>query len=91
MMKKILSLKSYQMMHRIGVTVVAAISMAGCASTPHLQKDIIARAAIAMQAAPEQRVCTTTAQSAMEKMDIAEQAMSDKDYVVPGNSRNKHR
>lgn len=83
MMRKFLPLKSYQMMHRIGVTVVAAISMAACASTPApTERMIIARAAISnASSAGGSEFAPLQLKSAMEKMDIAEQAMSDKDYV----------
>lgn len=83
MMRKFLPLKSYQMMHRIGVTVVAAISMAGCASTPApTERMIIARAAISNAgSAGGSEFAPLQLKSAMEKMDIAEQAMSDKDYA----------
>ena len=84
MMRKFLSLKSYQMMHRIGVTVVAAISMAGCASTPApTERMIIARAAISnASSAGGSEFAPLQLKSAMEKMDAAERAMAKKDYVL---------
>ena len=83
MMKKVHSIKSYQMMHRIGVTVVAAISMAGCASTPApTERIIIARAAISnASSAGGGEFAPLQLKSAMDKLDAAERAMTEKDYV----------
>ena len=83
MMKNFYHLRSYQMMHRIGIALAAAIFMAGCASIPAPTEQMaISRTAInnassagANELAPQQL------KSAMEKMGAAEQAMREKDYV----------
>jgi NADH:ubiquinone oxidoreductase subunit B-like Fe-S oxidoreductase len=82
MMKKFYHLKSYQMMHRIGVTVVVAIFMAGCASTPApIEQMAISRAAVSnASSAGGNEFAPLQLKSAMEKMDGAERAMTEKKY-----------
>jgi NADH:ubiquinone oxidoreductase subunit B-like Fe-S oxidoreductase len=82
MMKKFYHLKSYQMMHRIGVTVAVAIFMAGCASTPApIEQMAISRAAVSnASSAGGNEFAPLQLKSAMEKMDGAERAMTEKKY-----------
>ena len=82
MMKKFYHLKSYQMMHRIGVTVAVAIFMAGCASTPAPTEQMaISRAAVSnASSAGGNEFAPLQLKSAMEKMDGAERAMAEKNY-----------
>lgn len=82
MMKKFYHLKSYQMMHRIGVTVAVAIFMAGCASTPApIEQMAISRAAVSnASSAGGNEFAPLQLKSAMEKMDGAERAMAEKKY-----------
>ncbi len=81
-MKKFYHLKSYQMMHRIGVTVAVAIFMAGCASTPApIEQMAISRAAVSnASSAGGNEFAPLQLKSAMEKMDGAERAMTEKKY-----------
>lgn len=83
MMKMFYLVKSFQIFHRIGITVITAISMVGCASTPApTERMIIARAAISnASSAGGGEFAPLQLKSAMEKMDIAEQAMTEKNYV----------
>jgi len=83
-MNNFYSLNSNQMMRRIGVTVGAAIFMAGCASIPAPTEQMAAsRAAISnANSAGGNEFAPLLLKSAMEKLDAAERAMSDKDYVV---------
>lgn len=85
-MKKIDQFGLKKIIHRVGITVVAAVFMAGCVSTP------IAPAPTEQMAAAKVAISTATSagghefaplqlKSAMEKMDGAEQAIAKKDYV----------
>ena len=81
-MKNFYSLKSNQM-SRIGLTVAAAILMAGCASTPAPVEQIAAsRAAVnAASSAGANEFAPLQLKSAMEKMGGAEHAMTEKNYL----------
>ncbi len=81
-MKKFYFLKSYQM-SRIGLTVAAAIFMAGCASTPApVEQMAVSRAAVnAASSAGANEFAPLQLKSAMEKMGGAEHAMTEKNYV----------
>jgi len=83
-MKKIYLPKSNQMMHRIGISVAAAIFMAGCASTPAPTEQMaVSRAAVGnANSAGGNEFAPLQLKSAMEKMDAAERAMAKKDYVL---------
>lgn len=83
-MKNFYPLKSNQMMHRVGLTVAAAIFMAGCASIPAPTEQMAAsRAALSnANSAGGHEFAPLLLKSAMEKMDGAERAMSDEDYAV---------
>lgn len=83
MMKNFYHLRSYQLMHRIGVTVAAAIFMAGCASTPAPTEQMaISRAAVSnASSAGSNEFAPLQFKSAMEKMNGAERAMAEKNYV----------
>ena len=71
------------MMRRIGVTVAAAISMVGCASTPAPTEQMaVSKAELSnASSAGGNEFAPLQLKSAMEKMDAAEQAMAEKDYV----------
>lgn len=78
-MKKFYHLK----MHRVGVTVAAAIFMAGCASNPGpIEQMAVSRAAVSnANSAGANEFAPLQLKSAMEKMDGAERAMAGRDYV----------
>lgn len=82
-MKNFYHLRSYQIMHRIGITIGAAIFVAGCASTPApIEQMAISRAAVSnASSAGGNEFAPLQLKSAMEKMDSAERAMAEKDYV----------
>lgn len=82
MIRKYIQLRS-QFMHRIGVTVGAAILMAGCASTPApIEQMAISREAVSnATSAGGNEFAPVQLNSAIEKMNAAEQAMEKKDYV----------
>jgi len=72
-------------MHRIGVTVAAAIFMAGCASTtpaPTEQMAVSKAAVSNASSAGGNEFAPLQLKSAMEKMDAAERAMAEKNYVL---------
>jgi membrane-associated HD superfamily phosphohydrolase len=81
-MKNFYLLGSYQMC-RIVVTIAAAIFMAGCASTPAPTEQMaISRAAVSnASSAGGNEFAPLQLKSAMEKMDAAERAMAEKDYM----------
>jgi hypothetical protein len=86
MMKKFYHLKSYQM-YRIGIAVAATIFVAGCASTPStpgpVEQMAVSRAAISnANSAGGNEFAPLQFTSAMEKMDRAERAMTDKNYAL---------
>ena len=88
MMNKLYHLKSHHM-GRIGVTVAAAIFMAGCASTPATpvipaptEQMAVSRAAVNnASSAGGNEFAPLQLKSAMEKMDAAERAMGEKNYA----------
>ena len=89
MMNNYYPLKPHQMMPRIYasriiITVVAAILMAGCASTPPPTEQMaISRAAVSnASSAGANEFAPLLLKSAMEKMDGAERAMAEKKYVL---------
>jgi len=81
-MKKFYHLKSFQM-HRVVATVAAAIFIAGCASTPApVEQMAVSRAAVInASSAGANELAPLQFKSAKEKMDAAERAMTEKDYV----------
>lgn len=85
-MKKFNCLGSYQM-HRIGVALAAAIIMTGCTSTPQTipaptEQMAVSRAALSNAiSAGGNEFAPMQIKSAMEKMDAAERAMTEKNYV----------
>lgn len=82
MMKKFYRLKSFQI-HRVVATVAAAIFIAGCASIPApVEQMAVSRAAVSnASSAGANELAPLQLKSAMEKMDAAERAMTEKDYV----------
>lgn len=83
-MKNTYSLKSNQMMRRIGTAAAAIVLMAGCASTSAPTEQMaVSRAAVsnAMGAGGNQ-FAPVQIKSALDKMDAAEQAMAAKDYEL---------
>lgn len=85
MIKILNRLKLYQM-GRIGTTVAVAIFMAGCASTPTIpaptEQMAVSRAAVNnASSAGGNEFAPLQLKSAMEKMDAAERAMGEKNYV----------
>lgn len=85
MIKILNRLKLYQM-GRIGAAVTVAIFMAGCASTPTIpaptEQMAVSRAAVNnASSAGGNEFAPLQLKSAMEKMDAAERAMGEKNYV----------
>jgi len=83
-MKDFYRFRSYQMMHRIGIPVAAAIFMAGCASTspaPTEQMAVSRAAVINASSDGGNEFAPLELKSAMDKMDGAERAMVQKNYV----------
>lgn len=90
-MKNYYYLKSSQM-HKIGVTVAAAIFMAGCSSTPTTsstsafsaptEQMAVSRAALKNASSTGgNEFAPIQFKSAMEKMEAAERAMGEKNYA----------
>lgn len=80
-MKNFYRFKSYQMA-MIGV-IAAAIFIAGCASVPApVEQMAVSRAAISdASSAGGNEYAPQLLKAAMEKMDVAERAMAEKDYA----------
>lgn len=90
-MKNYYYLKSSQM-HKIGITVAAAIFMAGCSSTPTtpstsafsapIEQMAVSRAALKNASSTGgNEFAPVQFKSAMEKMEAAERAMGEKNYA----------
>lgn len=82
-MKNFYQLRSYQMMHGLGVSVLTAIFIAGCASIPAPTDQMaVAKAAVSdATSAGGNEFAPIQFKSAMEKMDAAERAMAEEDYL----------
>lgn len=76
--------RSLQMRYGICVTVAVALFMAGCASIPAPTEQMaVSKAAVSSAAgAGGNEFAPLPLKSAMEKMDVAELAMADKNYVI---------
>ncbi|WP_350133323.1 DUF4398 domain-containing protein [Nitrosomonas sp.] len=84
MMKNSYYIKSHQMMLTAGVAVISAIFMAGCASIPAPTEQMaVSKAAVnnALSAGSNE-FAPVQLKSAMEKMDAAERAMTDRNYEL---------
>jgi septal ring factor EnvC (AmiA/AmiB activator) len=82
-MKKIYPLRSFQMMHGIGVSAVVAIFITGCASIPAPTEQMaVSKVAVSnATSAGGNEFAPQPLKSAMGKMDAAERAMAEKDYL----------
>lgn len=83
-MKNSYYIKSHQMMLAAGVAVISAIFMAGCASIPAPTEQMaVSKAAVnnALSAGSNE-FAPVQLKSAMEKMDAAERAMTDRNYEL---------
>ena len=83
-MKKFYQPRSFQMMHGIGVTVAAAIFIAGCASIPAPTEQMaVSKVEVSnASSAGGNEFAPLEIKSAMDKMDSAERAMAAEDYVL---------
>jgi len=83
-MKKFHQIRSYQKLHGIGVSVVAAIFITGCASIPPPTEQMaVSKVALSNASSAEgNEFAPLQLQSAMAKMDGAERAMAAEDYVL---------
>lgn len=82
-MKKINRFKSAQMMRSIGISAVAAVLIAGCSSLPPTEQMAVSKAAVNnASSAGGNEFAPLPLRSAMEKMDAAEQAMRDEEYLL---------
>lgn len=77
-------LKSNRMIRKFGLTAVAAIMLAGCASVPApVEQMAVSRSAVnAASSSGANEFAPLLLKSAMEKMDAAEKAMAEKNYVL---------
>ncbi|WP_298158439.1 DUF4398 domain-containing protein [Ferrovum sp.] len=84
MMRNFHYIKSNQILRRIGVIVGAAILVAGCASTPPptAQMAISKTAVSNASSAGGTEYAPLQIKSAKEKLDAAERAMVEKNYVL---------
>lgn len=83
-MKNFYDIKSRHMMFTVSTTVISAIFIAGCASVPAPTEQIaVSKAAVnnALSAGGSE-FSPLQLKSAIEKMDAAERAMADKNYVL---------
>ncbi|MEE7625111.1 DUF4398 domain-containing protein [Methylobacter sp. Wu8] len=82
-MKKTDLLRSFQMMRGIGVSAAVAIFIAGCASIPAPTEQMaVSKVAVSnATSAGGNEFAPQALKSAMEKMDAAERAMTEQDYL----------
>lgn len=82
-MKKTYHLRLNQMIQGIGVSVATAIVIAGCASIPAPTEQIaVSKVAVSnATSAGGNEFAPQQLKSALEKMDAAERAMAEKDYL----------
>lgn len=82
-MKKTDLLRSFQMMRGIGVSAAIAIFIAGCASIPAPTEQMaVSKVAVSnATSAGGNEFAPQALKSAMEKMDAAERAMTEQDYL----------
>jgi hypothetical protein len=83
-MKKFNYPKPHPMMLSVGLSVAAAVLVAGCASVPAPTEQIaVSKMAVTnASSAGGNEFAPLQLKSAMEKMDAAEQAMNQEDYVL---------
>jgi hypothetical protein len=82
-MKKFHKIRSYQKMHSFGLSVAAAIIIAGCAGIPPTEQMAVSKVAVSnASSAGGNEFAPLQLRSAMEKMDAAERAMAAEDYVL---------
>jgi|GEM_PF-659132 len=84
MMKNFYPIKSYQMIRMVNVVVISTIFMVGCESIPAPTEQITtSRTAVnnALSAGGNE-FAPLQLKSAMEKMEAAERAMGEKNYVL---------
>jgi Domain of unknown function (DUF4398) len=84
MMKTYHLLDSKKILQNIAVTVVATVIIAGCASTPPPKEQMaVSRAAVSSASkAGSGELAPVPLKSAMDKMDAAERAMTEKNYEL---------
>ncbi|MBY0498502.1 MAG: DUF4398 domain-containing protein [Nitrosomonas sp.] len=84
MMKNFYSLNSYPMIRIFNITVICAIFMVGCESIPAPTEQIATSRTSVNNAlsAGGSEFAPVEFKSAMEKMEAAERAMGEKDYVL---------
>ncbi|MCK9395576.1 MAG: DUF4398 domain-containing protein [Methylobacter sp.] len=82
-MKKTYHLRSFQMIRGIGVSAAVAIFIAGCASIPAPTEQMaVSKVAVSnATSAGGNEFAPQALKSAMEKMDAAERAMAEQDYL----------
>ena len=83
-MEKFYYLKSNQIMHSIGVSVATAIFITGCASIPAPTEQMaVSKVAVSNASSTGgNEFAPLQLKSAMEKMDAAERAMAEENYVL---------
>lgn len=80
-MKDSYCLRPYQVMPGIGIIMVVAMFMAGCASTPPTEQMAIAKDAVnTAVSVGGNEFAPVQLRSAMDKMDAAEKAMAEEEY-----------
>ena len=80
-MKRIHQIKSHQKL--LGLGVVMAIIIAGCAGAPPTEQMAVSKVAVTTAtSAGSNEFAPLALRSAMEKMDAAEKAMAEEDYPL---------
>lgn len=82
-MKEFIPFRTTKLMHSIGVITITAIFLSGCAGLPPTEQMAVSKVTITNATrAGGNEFAPLPLKSAMEKMDAAERAMTDKDYVL---------
>ena len=82
-MKNFYPQKTNQIVHKIGVTAASAIFLVSCAGVPAPTEQMaVSKVAVSNASSPGgNEFAPQPLKSAMEKMDAAERAMAEKDYL----------
>lgn len=83
-MKNIHPIRSYQKLHRLGFSSAAvAIFSVGCAGNPPTEQMAVSKVAVSNASSVNaSELAPLQLRSAMDKMDAAERAMTEEDYVL---------
>ena len=82
-MKNFHQITAYNKLHSFGIGIAGALFIAGCAGNPPTEQMAVSKVAVSnASSSGGNEFAPILLRSAMEKMDAAERAMTDEDYVL---------